>query len=131
MSYELLNFAHLVDLALIAGGLIGVWFSDLRSRTRPSTLKRTGVFCVEKTGREPSIPGGPNDHARTAARLPPARLRRAALRRGRTGNCASCKAARPTGGRGRHLLPEPRLPTPLHGRAHRAAGALGRRARQS
>jgi len=32
MTYELLKFAHLVGLALIAGGLIGVWFFDLRSR---------------------------------------------------------------------------------------------------
>ena len=32
MIYELLKFAHLVGLALIAGGLIGVWFFDLRSR---------------------------------------------------------------------------------------------------
>jgi uncharacterized membrane protein len=32
MTYELLKFAHLVGLALIAGGLIGVWIFDLRSR---------------------------------------------------------------------------------------------------
>ena len=32
MTYELLKFAHLVGLALIAAGLIGVWFFDLRSR---------------------------------------------------------------------------------------------------
>jgi uncharacterized membrane protein len=32
VTYELLKFAHLVGLALIAGGLIGVWFFDLRSR---------------------------------------------------------------------------------------------------
>ncbi len=32
MTYELLKFAHLVGLALIAGGLIGVWMFDLRSR---------------------------------------------------------------------------------------------------
>jgi len=32
MTYELLKFAHLVGLALISGGLIGVWAFDLRSR---------------------------------------------------------------------------------------------------
>ena len=32
MTYELLKFAHLVGLALISGGLIGVWIFDLRSR---------------------------------------------------------------------------------------------------
>jgi uncharacterized membrane protein len=32
MTYELLKFAHLVGLALISGGLIGVWMFDLRSR---------------------------------------------------------------------------------------------------
>jgi uncharacterized membrane protein len=32
MIYELLKFAHLVGLALISGGLIGVWMFDLRSR---------------------------------------------------------------------------------------------------
>lgn len=32
MSYELLKFAHLIGLALISGGLIGVWLFDLRSR---------------------------------------------------------------------------------------------------
>jgi uncharacterized membrane protein len=32
MTYELLKFTHLVGLALISGGLIGVWICDLRSR---------------------------------------------------------------------------------------------------
>ncbi|PWB79395.1 MAG: DUF2269 domain-containing protein [Methylocystaceae bacterium] len=32
MTYELLKFTHLVGLALISGGLIGVWIFDLRSR---------------------------------------------------------------------------------------------------
>lgn len=32
MAYELLKFTHLVGLALISGGLIGVWIFDLRSR---------------------------------------------------------------------------------------------------
>jgi uncharacterized membrane protein len=32
MTYELLKFAHLIGLALIAGGLIGVFVSDMRSR---------------------------------------------------------------------------------------------------
>jgi len=32
MTYELLKFAHIVGLALISGGLIGVWMFDLRSR---------------------------------------------------------------------------------------------------
>ena len=32
MTYELLKFVHLVGLALISGGLIGVWICDLRSR---------------------------------------------------------------------------------------------------
>jgi len=32
MTYELLKFAHLIGLALIAGGLIGVWIFDIRSR---------------------------------------------------------------------------------------------------
>jgi uncharacterized membrane protein len=32
MTYELLKFAHIVGVALIAGGLIGVFVSDLRSR---------------------------------------------------------------------------------------------------
>ena len=32
MTYELLKFAHLIGLALIAGGLIGVFVADLRSR---------------------------------------------------------------------------------------------------
>lgn len=32
MTYELLKFAHLVGLALISGGAIGVWIFDLRSR---------------------------------------------------------------------------------------------------
>lgn len=32
MTYELLKFAHIVGLALISGGLIGVFISDLRSR---------------------------------------------------------------------------------------------------
>lgn len=32
MTYELLKFTHLVGLALISGGLIGVWMFDLRSR---------------------------------------------------------------------------------------------------
>jgi uncharacterized membrane protein len=32
MTYEILKFAHLVGVALIAGGLIGVFVSDLRSR---------------------------------------------------------------------------------------------------
>ncbi len=32
MTYALLKFAHLTGLALIAGGLIGVFISDLRSR---------------------------------------------------------------------------------------------------
>jgi hypothetical protein len=32
MTYEFLKFAHLIGLALMAAGLIGVFFSDLRSR---------------------------------------------------------------------------------------------------
>ncbi|MBI1866929.1 MAG: DUF2269 domain-containing protein [Methylocystis sp.] len=32
MTYELLKFAHIVGLALISGGAIGVFISDLRSR---------------------------------------------------------------------------------------------------
>ncbi|HTV33413.1 MAG TPA: DUF2269 family protein [Methylocella sp.] len=32
MIYELMKFAHLIGLALISGGLIGVWMLDLRSR---------------------------------------------------------------------------------------------------
>jgi uncharacterized membrane protein len=32
MTYELLKFAHLIGLALIAAGLIGVFVADLRSR---------------------------------------------------------------------------------------------------
>ncbi|MCP4327469.1 MAG: DUF2269 domain-containing protein [Alphaproteobacteria bacterium] len=32
MSYEILRFLHLIGMALIAGGLIGVFVSDLRSR---------------------------------------------------------------------------------------------------
>src|SRR5215831_10275619 len=32
MTYEVLKFAHLVGVALIAGGLMGVFVSDLRSR---------------------------------------------------------------------------------------------------
>jgi hypothetical protein len=32
MIYEILRFAHLVGLALIAAGLIGVFVNDLRSR---------------------------------------------------------------------------------------------------
>jgi uncharacterized membrane protein len=32
MSYELLKFAHLIGLTLIAAGLVGVFVSDLRSR---------------------------------------------------------------------------------------------------
>jgi len=32
MTYELLKFAHLVGLSLMAAGLIGVFLSDLRSR---------------------------------------------------------------------------------------------------
>ncbi|ARN80225.1 DUF2269 family protein [Methylocystis bryophila] len=32
MTYGLLVFAHLVGLALMSGGLIGVWLFDLRSR---------------------------------------------------------------------------------------------------
>jgi hypothetical protein len=32
MTYELLKFAHLIGLALMAAGLIGVFMCDLRSR---------------------------------------------------------------------------------------------------
>ena len=32
MTYPLLKFVHLVGLTLMGAGLIGVWFSDLRSR---------------------------------------------------------------------------------------------------
>lgn len=32
MTYPLLKFFHIIGLVLIGGGLIGVWFSDLRSR---------------------------------------------------------------------------------------------------
>ena len=32
MPYTLLKFFHILGLVLIGGGLIGVWFSDLRSR---------------------------------------------------------------------------------------------------
>jgi hypothetical protein len=32
MTYEFLKFAHLIGLALMAAGLIGVFISDLRSR---------------------------------------------------------------------------------------------------
>lgn len=32
MTYTLLKFFHIIGLVLIGGGLIGVWFSDLRSR---------------------------------------------------------------------------------------------------
>jgi uncharacterized membrane protein len=32
MTYSLLRYAHLVGLMLIAGGLIGVWISDMRTR---------------------------------------------------------------------------------------------------
>lgn len=32
MDYSVLKFAHIIGLVLIGGGLIGVWFSDLRSR---------------------------------------------------------------------------------------------------
>ncbi len=32
MAYPILKFFHIIGLVLIGGGLIGVWFSDLRSR---------------------------------------------------------------------------------------------------
>jgi uncharacterized membrane protein len=32
VTYELLKFAHIVGVSLMAGGLIGVFFFDLRSR---------------------------------------------------------------------------------------------------
>ena len=32
MSYSILRFVHLLGLVLIGGGLIGVWYADLRSR---------------------------------------------------------------------------------------------------
>jgi uncharacterized membrane protein len=32
MTYEILKFAHIIGVALLAGGLIGVFVSDLRSR---------------------------------------------------------------------------------------------------
>jgi len=38
MTYELLKFAHIVGLALISGGLIGVWMFDLRSRQLANLL---------------------------------------------------------------------------------------------
>jgi hypothetical protein len=32
MSYQLLPFVHLLGLCLMAAGLIGVWYADVRSR---------------------------------------------------------------------------------------------------
>ena len=33
MAYSLMHYAHLIGLMLLGAGLIGVWISDLRSRT--------------------------------------------------------------------------------------------------
>ena len=38
MTYELLKFVHIVGLALISSGLIGVWMFDLRSRQLANLL---------------------------------------------------------------------------------------------
>lgn len=44
MTYTLLNFFHIIGLVLLGGGLIGVWFSDLRSRQM-----RESVLFAEAT----------------------------------------------------------------------------------
>lgn len=38
MTYSLLKLFHIIGLVLIGGGLIGVWFSDLRSRQMRETV---------------------------------------------------------------------------------------------
>ena len=40
MAYSLMHYAHLVGLMLLGAGLIGVWISDLRSRT----VRDLGLF---------------------------------------------------------------------------------------
>ena len=51
MAYPLLRFAHLLGLTLMGAGLIGVWYSDLRSRQvrelplLAETIRTVAVLC--------------------------------------------------------------------------------------